>query len=201
SRSLAKQMRENDEFISVNNGGPVNQEADPAHPFNNRYLLSPAVTPAHFGTDGLHAATGPTVGPLPSPAGLLVTAILPQDPTGEMATLIAQCNSGQQPRKQHGIWIARDGNRALLLAQTRALGSDTDAQEAAINHIRDKFAHAKAEVGQQHAAASSASLILTGPGVFGVNARNTISTEASMFAIISATLIMGLLFFTYRSGM
>src|SRR5690606_3776195 len=44
-------------------------------------------------------------------------------------------------------------------------------------------------------------LILTGPGVFGVNARNTISTEASMFAIISATLIMGLLYFTYRSGM
>ncbi|GGC07351.1 membrane protein [Oxalicibacterium flavum] len=201
SRSLAKQMRENDEFISVNNGEPVNQEADHAYLFNNRYLLSPAVTPDHFGTEGLHTAIGETIDLLASPAGLLVKDILPQDPTGEMATLIAQFNSGQQPRKQHGIWVARDGSRALLLAQTRALGSDTDAQEAAINHIREKFERARAEVGKQHAAASSASLILTGPGVFGVNARNTISTEASLFAIASATLIMGLLFFTYRSGM
>src|SRR5690606_13260932 len=61
SRSLAKQMRENDEFISVNNGEPVNQEADHTYLFNNRYLLSPAVTPEHFDTEGLHAAIGDTI--------------------------------------------------------------------------------------------------------------------------------------------
>src|SRR5690606_14155462 len=125
SRSLARQMRENDEFISVNNGEPVNQQADHAYLFNKRYLLSPAVTPEHFSVQGLHAAIEESIDLLASPAGLLIKDMLPQDPTGEMAALLGQFNSGRQPRKQHGIWVARDGNRALLLAHTRALGSDT----------------------------------------------------------------------------
>src|SRR5690606_8626726 len=114
--------------------------------------------PEHFSVQGLHAAIEESIDLLASPAGLLIKDMLPQDPTGEMAALLGQFNSGRQPRKQHGIWVARDGNRALLLAQTRALGSDTDAQETAIRHIHEKFAHAQTEVSQQHAAAPHASL-------------------------------------------
>ncbi|WP_293776259.1 MMPL family transporter [uncultured Oxalicibacterium sp.] len=200
SKALAKRMRSNDEFISVNNGEPVNQEKDRAYLFNNRYLLSPSVTPERFSTAGLHDAFSETVDLLASPAGLLVKDILPQDPTGEMATLITQFNSGQQPRKVQGVWVAKDGGRALILAQTRALGSDTDGQEAAMLHIREKFEAAKAEVAQTMSQAAKADLLMTGPGVFGVNARNTISHEAGLFAIVSALLIMTILFIVYRSG-
>ncbi len=200
SKTLATQLRSNDEFISVNNGEPVNQDKDRAYLFNNRYLLSPSVTPERFTTAGLHEALTDTVDLLASPAGLIVKDILPQDPTGEMATLASQFNGGQQPRKMQGVWVARDGKRALLLAQTRALGSDTDGQETAIKHIREKFEEAKAELAGTLPQVGNAKLIMTGPGVFGVNARNTITQEATMFSIISATLIMILLFIVYRSG-
>lgn len=200
SKSLATRMRSNDEFISVNNGEPVNQDKDRTYLFNNRYLLSPAVTPERFTTEGLHEALSETVDLLASPAGLIVKDILPQDPTGELTALIGQFNGGQQPRKMQGVWVAKDGNRALLLAQTRALGSDTDGQEAAINHIKEKFEAAKTELAATLPQVASAKLVMTGPGVFGVNARNTITTEAAMFSIISATLIMALLFIVYRSG-
>ena len=200
SKSLAKKMRSNDDFLSVNNGEPVNQEKDRAYLFNNRYLLSPAVTPEHFTVSGLHAALNDTLDLLASPAGLLVKDMLPQDPTGEMVTLLGQFNGGQQPRKLQGVWAAKDGKRALLLAQTRALGSDTDGQEKAIHHIREKFDAAKAELAPAMPQAGAARLVLTGPGVFGVHARNTIAEEAMRFSIISASLIMALLLVVYRSG-
>ncbi len=78
SKSLAKSMRSNDQFLSVNNGEPVNQDKDRTYLFNNRYLLSPAITPERFTTEGLHEALSETVDLLASPAGLIVKDILPQ---------------------------------------------------------------------------------------------------------------------------
>ena len=52
-----------------------------------------------------------------------------------------------------------DGTRALLLLQTRAAGSDTDAQERAMTAIRRAFAQAAS-------GAPTARLVMTGPGVF-----------------------------------
>lgn len=200
SKSLAKKMRSNDDFISVNNGEPVNQEKDRAYLFNNRYLLSPAITPERFSVAGLRAALNDTLDLLASPAGLFVKDVLPQDPTGEMATLLGQFNGGRQPNKMHGVWAAQDGKRALLIAQTHALGSDTDGQETAIKHIQEKFEAAKTELAATEPQAVNARIVLTGPGVFGVNARNTIADEALLFSIISASLIMAILFAVYRSG-
>ncbi len=199
SKALAKQLRDTSTFISVNNGEPVNQEKDRAYLFNNRYLLSPAVTPERFTVDGLRAALNDTLDLLASPAGLLIKDVLPQDPTGEMANLLGQFDGARQPRKIDGTWAAKDGNRALLLAQTHALGSDTDGQEQAINTIRQNFANAKDDVAKRFPQAAAARLVMTGPGVFGVNARNAIKDEALHLSIVSASLIMALLFVVYRS--
>ena len=56
SREIAQRLRNNPAFVAVNNGEPVNTERDRAFLFNNRYLLSPAVTAERFSVDGLHAA-------------------------------------------------------------------------------------------------------------------------------------------------
>ena len=199
SKALAKQLRDTSTFISVTNGEPVNQEKDRAYLFNHRYLLSPAVTPERFTVDGLRAALKDTLDLLASPAGLLIKDVLPQDPTGEMANLLGQFDGTRQPRKIDGAWAAKDGKRALLLAQTHALGSDTDGQEQAINTIRQNFANIKDDVAKRFPQAAAARLVMTGPGVFGVNARNTIKDEALHLSIVSASLIMALLFVVYRS--
>jgi predicted exporter len=200
SKMLAKNLRGNDAFVSINNGEPISQEKDRAYLFGNRYLLSSAVTPERFTAEGLHAALNDTLDLLASPAGLLVKDVLTQDPTGEMANLLSQLNGGRQPRKINGAWAAKDGKRALLLAQTKVLGSDTDGQERAINDIKKSFAAIKAEILKAHPQAADARLLMTGPGVFGVNARNTIKDEALHLSIISAVLIMALLLVVYRSG-
>ena len=48
SKEVAKRLRANPEFLTVNNGEPVNADRDQAYLFGNRYLLSPAVRPDRF---------------------------------------------------------------------------------------------------------------------------------------------------------
>ncbi len=192
SKQVAQRLRLDPAFVSVNNGEPVNAERDRAYLFNHRYLLSPAVTPAHFSVTGLHAALGDSIDLLASPAGLLVKSLLPRDPTGEMAQLVNQLNSGTQPAQIDGAWASRDGVRALMLIQTRASGADTDAQQRAMLAIQQAF---KAAAGQH----PTARLEMTGPGVFSVQSRNTIKSQVSRLSIISVALIATLLLLVYRS--
>ena len=192
SRQVAQRLRADPSFVSVNNGEPVNTERDRIFLFNNRYLLSPAVTPARFSVDGLHAALGDSIDLLASPAGLLVKSILPRDPTSEMVQLLEQLNSGSQPNLVDGAWASRDGTRALMLVQTRAAGSDTDAQQRAMAAIQQASDHAPS-------ATASAQMVMTGPGVFSVTSRDTIRSQVNRLSIISLVLIATLLLLVYRS--
>jgi predicted exporter len=192
SLQMAAALRANLAFVSVSNGEPINTARDRDYLFNNRYLLSPAVTPERFSTDGLHAALGDSIDLLASPAGLLVKSLLPRDPTGEMVQLLDQLNSGTQPTLIDGAWASRDGKRALLLLQTRASGSDTDSQEAAMAAIRQAFDNAPS-------ASPEAKLLMTGPGVFSVTSRESIKSQVSRLSIIGVLLISTLLLLVYRS--
>jgi predicted exporter len=192
SKQIAQRLRADPAFVTVNNGEPVNTERDRTFLFNNRYLLSTAVTPAHFSADGLHAALSESIDLLASPAGLLVKSLLPRDPTGEMVQLLGQLNSGSQPPMVDGAWASRDGARALMLMQTRAAGSDTDAQQGAMATIRQAFEQAAGE-------SSGAKLVMTGPGVFSVTSRDTIKNQVSRLSIISIAIIAALLLLVYRS--
>ena len=192
SRQIAGQLRVHGAFVTVNNGEPVNTEHDRAFLFNHRYLLSPAVTPERFSAVGLHAALSESIDLLASPAGLLVKSLLPRDPSGEMVQLLDQLSSTTQPTLVDGAWASRDGTRALLLMQTRAAGSDTDAQQAAMRSIRQAFDTAAGIT-------PVARLVMTGPGVFSVTSRNTIQSQVSRLSIISTALIATLLLLVYRS--
>lgn len=195
SKQIAHHLRADPAFISVNNGEPVSAERDHAYLFNNRYLLSPAVTPERFSVDGLHAALSDSIDLLASPAGLLVKSLLPRDPTGEMVQLLSHFNSDTHPPLVNGVWASRDGTRALLLMQTRASGSDTDAQQHAMLAIRQAFDTASSANPATHAAR----LVMTGPGVFSVTSRDTIKSQVSRLSIISIALIAMLLLLVYRS--
>ncbi|MDP2266534.1 MAG: MMPL family transporter, partial [Thiobacillus sp.] len=192
SKQVAQRLRADPAFASVNNGEPVNAERDRAYLFDHRYLLSPAVTPERFSVEGLHVALGDSIDLLASPAGLLVKSILPRDPTGEMVLLLDQLNSGSQPKLIEGAWASRDGTRALMLMQTRAAGSDTDAQQHAMAAIQQAF-------DQAPGATPSAQLVMTGPGVFSVTSRDTIKSQVTRLSIISLALIATLLLLVYRS--
>jgi predicted exporter len=56
SRLLVGKLAHNPRFTSVQNGDRQTQQRDQQYFFDNRYLLSPAVTPQRFTAAGLHDA-------------------------------------------------------------------------------------------------------------------------------------------------
>ena len=200
SADLTRRLRADAEFLGVENGDAASAQRDEAFLFAHRYLLSSTVTPERFSVAGLKAAIGDTIDLLASPAGMLAKSLLPSDPTGEMMTLLDQLSRNQPPRKQDGVWVSKNGARALLLVHTRAAGSDTDGQQHAVEAIQAAFRTALAD--QQTAISGksvTAQLVMSGPGVFAVQARATIKSEVTRLSIISSVLIVALLLLVYRS--
>ncbi|KUY77865.1 MMPL family transporter [Burkholderia cepacia] len=194
SRRVAGTLRADPQFAAVHNGEASNDARDRQFIFDHRYLLSPAVTPQRFSADGLHQALGDSLDLLSSSAGLVAKAMLPRDPTGEVAALVDQLDGAAQPASRDGVWASRDGTRAVLVVQTAAAGSDTDAQARAIDAVRRAFATAKQAVPN-----AAATLAMTGPGVFSVDTRDTIRHDVERLSTASVVLIVALLLTLYRS--
>lgn len=199
SKAMAARLRSQPEFLAINNGEPISLDKDRELLFSHRYQLSTAVTPERFSVDGLRSAIGETLDLLASPAGLLVKSMVPADPTGEIVNLIDEFDAGSRPMTAHGAWVSRDGVRALLLAQTRATGADTDGQERAIGLIRQAHAEASAALASAHPGVRNLTLEITGPGVFSVNSRASIKGEVIRLSTLGSTIIIILLLIVYRS--
>jgi predicted exporter len=197
SRAIAQQLRGAAAFSAVDNGEPVNEERDREFLFAHRYLLSESVTAQRFKVEGLNSAIDDTIASLASPAGLIAKSLLPRDPTGEFLQVLNQLDRSAQPHSVAGVWASLDGARALLVASTRAPGSDIDAAERAVQIIRAAFAAAQRSSGTP--AARAAQLLVTGPPLFAVQARATIRHEAVRLSIVSTVLIVSLLLVVYRS--
>jgi predicted exporter len=200
SRQLAASLRARPEFVSVSNGEAESQDRDSEFVFRHRYQLSAAVTEQRFSSAGLRAAIADNLELMASPAGLSAKSLFASDPTGETLQVVDQLQRSAQPRREEGVWSSSDGRRALLIAQTAAVGSDTDAQAAALAQIRSAFDTARgATQATTAAAAPPLQLLLSGPGVFSVEARATIEHEAVRLSLLSTTLIVTLLLLVYRS--
>jgi predicted exporter len=191
SRALAAPLRASGRFASVNNGEQAGFENDRELVWRYRYLLSPAVAAERFSVAGLRESLRELLAQLASPAGAFMQRIAAADPGGELLRLVDEFAPQARPHMHAGLWFSKDGSRALLLAQTKAPGSDIDAQQAALDLVHESFAKA--------AAGSEARLLVTGPGVFSVASRERIRADAWRLSLIGSVLIAALLIALYRS--
>lgn len=195
SRQMHQQLVTNPEFVAVQNGETSKLDRERDFLLRHRYQLSPTVTPERFTEGGLRTAVTHTIDLLSSPVGVLLKPFLTRDPTGELLEVLGQLNPGAQPETRDGVWVSRDGERAMLLAQTRALGSDTDGQAAAIAAVHRAF-----EQATQVLRYSNLTLQLSGPAKFAVQARETIKSEIARLFLVSSLGIVGVLLWVYRSS-
>lgn len=188
SRELSLRLNASGLFGHVNNGESL--EAAREFVMRHRYLLSPTVSKERFTESALKSALEEGLQLLASPAGTLVKDALPADPTLEHLQILAALNPRQGPASEFGVWFSRDGKQALMLAETRAAGSDLDSQQKAIETISSNFA----EIGGQ------TKLLLTGPAVFATESRATIEGEAWRLSMAATLLVVVILFCVYRSA-
>ena len=191
SRKVARSLRETALFTSVNNGDPSDFTVERDILARHRYLLSSAIDSEHFSTASLRAALERQLQLLGSPAGAVTKAALPSDPTGEVAHILSDFTTSDQPSMLHGLWFSRDGTRAQLVAETRAPGFDLNHQDAAVRAIHSAFASSGLP--------EDSRLLLSGPGVFAVESRATIQRDSWRLSLVAAVLVTALLFTVYRA--
>jgi predicted exporter len=196
SMVVSESLRARGDFTLVSNGAAASLERDRRFLFEHRYLLSDAMAGQHFSSQGLHEAIAASIESLASPEGPLLKPLFPRDPTGELLNIL-DSGSTTAPHAETGVWSSRDGTRALLLLQARAAGSDTDALEHACAAVRSAFAQALQQLPATQRSAMH--LVMSGPPVFAVAARELIRNEAVKLSVLSALLIALLLGSVYRS--
>lgn len=184
SRALAAALRASGEFDQVQNGERDSWEAVGAWLLAHRYPLSPAVTAERFTEAGLREAIDETLSLLGTPAGEAIKPLLERDPSGELQRVVEALIPAQAPRLADGVWVSRQAGRAILLAGTRAAGSDIDAQARAIETVRERFAAV---------APPGLSVKVSGAGVFATLSRDQVKDEVIRLALEGTVLLIGLL--------
>ncbi|MGQ0752065.1 MAG: MMPL family transporter [Betaproteobacteria bacterium] len=190
SRMLAQQLEATGLFGTVANGDPARTAKESAFLFSHRYVLSPGVAAQRFGVEGLRDALQEEMELLASPFGILTRRTLPADPTGEMRRIAAAMPAPGAAPARTGVWLSPDGQRALLVAETRAAGYDIDAQTRAAAAVRQAFSEN---------APPGAVLRLAGPGIAASSTRETIERDAVRASLLSLTGVFLLLAAVYRS--
>jgi predicted exporter len=194
SRAVAKAMRESRLFDLIQNGDTGDWTEAGTWVFEHRYQLSPGVKPEQFTVDGLRDAINETLSMLGTPAGNVIKPFLDRDPTGETQRIAVDLAPASAPRSENGVWMSRTAPRALMIATTRAAGSDLDAQAATIARVHAAFDAATRGMGE-----AKPRLLLSGPPVFSVLSRDKIKTEAIHLAIVGGIVMGGLLLLAFAS--
>ncbi len=192
SLQLAAALRKSEAFESVHNGDNSQFEATGKFLFDHRYLLSPAVDAQRFSTEGIRTAIDETTSLLGTPAGNMIKPLILRDPTGETVRMAEAMLPAQSPRSEGGVWVSGDAGRAVLLATTRADGSDLDAQERSLELVRTSFAPF---------AAQGLRLIVSGAGTFAVSSRAQIKSEVERLAIAGGLAIVGLMLLAFGGSL
>lgn len=193
SKQVAGRLRGNADFVAVENGETSGFDRDRDFLWSNRYLLSDQVRPDRFTREALRVQLQQDLADLGSAAGFLLERTLAADPTEEMLHLLQQQQGGGAgPTHHNGVWVSPDGNRALMLVRLRAAGSDLDGAQRALVAIRSAFAQASAQD-------QAARLVMTGPPVFAVEARDRIKSDATRLSAIASLLVATFLLVVYRS--
>jgi predicted exporter len=192
SRALAARLAADANFRYVNNGSADLGARELAAIEEYRYVLSDGITPERFSAAGLRDALRDRLDGLAASTGMLEARFLAADPTGETMRVLRRLVPATQPMRVHGVWFDPSGQRALLLAETRAPGADIHGQALALTALENAFRADSVDNG--------AKLRYSSPGAMAVASRSIIERDALRLSIISVLLIVAILGWVYRSA-
>jgi len=192
SREFGQQLRATGHFNVIGNGALALSKQDQELLFRSRYLLSRQVTPEAFSVESLRHALEQRLDDLRSPLASMIKETIPGDPTGAFLGILKDWSGQEGPAKHRGVWMSEDHSKALLIAETKATGFDADAQATIQQDIRKTF-----EALPDRPA--SLRVVMSGPGVFAVEIKQTIEAEIWWLSTAASTLVVLLLYASYRS--
>jgi predicted exporter len=190
SQKLAATLRADPAFGFVSDGEQrLDMVPDALLPY--RYLLSPTLDTDHLDADYLRDQLQQREQDLASPAGTLLTPLLPRDPTLELIKVLESWEPAHQAQQLFDVWFNPAGNAALLIVQTQGAGFDPTGQQTAIEKLRRHFSEVRGTPAMQ--------LTVSGPGAFGVIMQGRSEADARVAAVCDSVGMVLLMLVAYRS--
>nr|WP_298718360.1 MMPL family transporter [uncultured Steroidobacter sp.] len=190
SRTLVENLQASPNFRLITNGD-ISIESVPDELLAYRYLLSTTLDERPLDEKYLHAQLQERARDLASPAGAFLEPWLPRDPTLELLKVLQRWQPMQEPNRLYDVWFDREGERALLLAQTRAAAFDPDQQRLAVEQLNAEAERLKRDDG--------ITLTFSGAGKFSVMMEERTRTEATALGTAATVGMIVLLLVAYRS--
>jgi predicted exporter len=191
SQALTGVLRGNAEFAWVANG-ELAFDSLPDELLPYRFLLSRTLDGQPLDASYLATVLEERVRDLSSPAGLVLEPLIPRDPTLETLTLLEQWQPAQGPRREFEVWFDAAGERALLLAATRAPAFDPAAQRAALEALEHAFATTERD--------PATTLTVTGTGNFSVLMEARTRAEVQWLGAAATAAMVIVVLLAYRSA-
>jgi len=187
SIQLRKKLLKDEKFVFVNNGKGTLAKKDRNILNQYRYLLTEN---ADYSENSLVKALQVRYQELTSPLGAFFKSSINSDPTAEVRAILKQWQLGKEPTKLHSVWFSNNKDTALLVAGIKINGADINAQQRAVDIIKDNFSAINN---------NGLKLAISGTGVFAVQARTKIKSESQRISVIASIAVMLLMLFAFRS--
>lgn len=195
SGELADKASSSAQVSQVMNGDMLLDDVTRERLFEYRYLLSDRISSASFSRAGLQQIFSELLQVLRSPLSTFSSQTAESDPSGELLHVLRSLDAGPHaPGLQHRVWFNEQGDKALLLLQSSASGTDLDAQQK-LHQQLDLWLQQMIEDEPQR---QSVSLEKGGVPLISLQTRERIR-QASQYLSIAATVFMLLfMYLVYR---
>ncbi|BAO44043.1 MMPL family transporter [Thiolapillus brandeum] len=195
SRLFSRKAADSGHFTQVLNGQQQVDEATRKLLFQYRYLLSDRIRPDSYSIDALHRMFLGLLETLRSPLSTFSKALASRDPGGESLYLMQKLMPGNSTlRMEQGVWMDRNAHTALLLLQTRASGTDLDAQ-LALRHEMLGWLENLSEVSGER----GLKLQFAGVPALSLETRQRIREASQRLGILAGGIMLLYMFLVFRS--
>ena len=191
STAMKRDLQASGQFERVANGQIALDDAALDPFLDHRYRLNPPLDADAFTQDGLGQAFDRLLTELRGLGSPLVERIMPRDPTLRTFEVARLWRGDGGPRTQNGVWVGRDGDRAVLLARSRRAAFDAGGQADVLTAIDAAVAAVEAEHGSVEA-------VRSGPSVIAVESRDTAQAESRRLLLWSLPAVALILLAAFR---
>jgi predicted exporter len=189
SSTVADLLRGSEQFRFVANG-ELGVDSIPEELLPYRYLLAAEDDARTLDRTHLREALEARARDLALPGGFALESLIARDPPLLLLTLLEQWQPVDEPRRELDVWFDTPGERALLVAETRAAAFDPAGQRAALAALDDAFAAARPLPGMTLAA--------SGAGTFSVLMETRTRAAAENLATWATIGMVMLMLIAYR---
>ena len=190
NKKLTAQLKNNEQFLSVQNGTLSLTELIIEPYYHYRYLF-PSQPETSFSNNSLSSSFEQLLQQLQLMPGSVEQKLFSEDPQMLWFVLLRQWQT-QQLKKHHGVWFDQQGKQSLLFVKTRADAYDLKQQKKNIEII-------KSHIEQIITIDNNLTYVLTGAPVFALESKKAISSQIKTISVIASFILLAFLYWFFRS--